>query len=119
MKNINQYKSILKKSLGGIFLIFIGLVAMYYYIYLTFEDSKLGNSIYYSFKGILIGPALFVMGIYVLAFTDGGKFSIQDLSSKEKRNFYFALFVGFALGFLALYFVNHNLEIYGYDTSNL
>lgn len=119
MKNINQYKSILKKSLGGLFLIFIGLVAMYYFIYLTIEDSKLGNSIYYSFKGILISPALFVMGVYVLAFTDGGKFSIQDLSSREKRIFYFALFVGFVFGFLALYFVNNNLEIYGYDTSNL
>lgn len=89
MEKINQYKSILKKSLGGLFLLFIGLVAMYYFIYLTIEDSKLGKIIDYSFKGILIGPALFVMGIYVLAFTKGGKFSIQELSSREKRISYY------------------------------
>ncbi|MBX9808451.1 MAG: hypothetical protein K2X95_11710, partial [Flavobacteriaceae bacterium] len=83
------------------------------------EAIKQGNDIDYSFKGIMIGPALFVMGIYLLVFTNGGKFSIQDLSSNEKRTFYFALLLGLALGFLALYFVNYTLEMYGYDTSNL
>jgi uncharacterized membrane protein len=119
LENSNHIISLLKKSIGGLFLTFVGLVAIYYFIYSIIEEIKQGNIIDYSFKGILIGPALFVMGIYLLVFTNGGKFSFQDLSSKEKKTFYLALGVGFALGFLALLIVNHYLTIYGYDTSNL
>ena len=119
MENSNHIISILKKYIGGLFLTFVGLAAIYYFIYSLIEEIKRGNSIDYSFKGILIGPALFVTGIYLLVFTNGGRFSIQNLSPNEKRNFYLALGVGFSLGFLALYWVNHTLEIYGYDTSNL
>ena len=119
MENSNHIISIVKKYLGGLFLTSVGLFCMYYFIYSSIEEIKRGYSIDYSFKGILIGPALFVMGIYLLVFTNGGKFSLQNLSPKEKRIFYLALGVGFALGFLALYWVNHTLEIYGYDTSNL
>ncbi len=119
MENSNHIISILKKYVGGLFLTFVGLIAIYYFSYSTIEEIKQGNSISYSFKGILIGPALFVMGIYLLVFTNGGKFSFQDLSFKEKKTFYLVLGVGFALGFLALYIVNHYLEVNGYDTSNL
>ena len=119
MENSNHIISIVKKSLGGLFLICVGLFCMYYFIYSTIEEIKQGNNIDYSFKGILIGPALFVMGIYLLVFTNGGKFSVQNLSSKEKKLFYIAIGIGLALGFLALYIVNHYLTIYGYDTSNL
>lgn len=117
MENSNKLN--LKKLLGGLLLSSVGLFASYYFIYLPITEIKLGKNIDYSFKGILIGPALFVVGIYLLLFMKGEKFSMQDLSSKEKIVFYFALFLGFALGFLAIYFVNHTLEIYGYDTSNL
>lgn len=119
MQNSSHIISILKKYVGGLFLTSVGLFCMYYFIYSTIEEIKQGNNIDYSFKGILIGPALFVTGIYLLVFTNGGKFSVQNLSSKEKRNFYLALGIGLALGFLALYWVNHYLEVYGYDTSNL
>lgn len=119
MQNSSHIISIVKKYIGGLFLTFVGLVAIYYFIYSTIEEIKHGNNIDYSFKGILIGPALFVMGIYLLVFTNGGRFSIQNLSSKEKKIFYLALGIGLVLGFLALYWVNHTLEIYGYDTSNL
>ena len=119
MENSNTNLSLFKKSLGGIFLLFVGLFCSYYFIYSPIESIKLGNTINYSFKGILIGPALFVVGIYLLVFTNGGKFSIQNLTSKQKKIFYFALLLGFAFGFLALYFVNQTLENYGYDTSNL
>ncbi len=119
MENSNRIISIIKKYIGGLFLISVGLFCMYYFIYSTIEEITRGISIDYSFKGILIGPALFAMGIYLLVFTNGGKFSIQDLSSNGKRAFYFALLLGLALGFLALYWVNYNLELYGYDTSNL
>lgn len=119
MENSNKFISIFKKSLGGAFLILVGLFCSYYFIYSPVEEIKSGNNIDYSFKGILIGPALFVVGIYLLIFTNGAKFSIQNLSSNEKRIFYFAVLLGLALGFLALYWVNYNLEIYGYDTSNL
>jgi hypothetical protein len=119
MEISNHIISIVKKYIGGLFLTSVGLFTMYYFIYSTIEEIKQGNNIDYSFKGILIGPALFVIGIYLLVFTNGGKFSVQNLSSKEKRIFYLALFIGFALGFLALYWVNHYLKIYGYDTSNL
>ena len=108
-----------RKSLGGLFLTSVGLISSYYFIYSTLQDIKSGSDIDYSFKGILIGPALFVMGIYILVFTKGGKFSIQNLSSKQKLFFYIALGLGFALGFLAIYWVNHNLKMYGYDISNL
>ncbi|GEM_PF-5198368 len=108
-----------KKHLGGIFLLLVGLFASYYFIYLPISAIKLGENIDYSFKGILIGPAIFVMGIYLLVFTKGGKFSMQELSDKEKKLFYGALIFGFALGFLALYFVHQTLKNYGYDTSNL
>lgn len=119
MENSNQNESFFKNSLGGLFLVFVGSFSMYYFIYLPFEEMKQGGDIDYSFKGILIGPAIFVMGIYVLLFTPGGKFSLQNLSSKEKKIFYFALLLGFILGFFALYWVNNELTIYGYDTSNL
>lgn len=119
MENSSANLSLIKKLLGGVFLLLVGLFCSYYFIYSPVEEIKLGNTIDYSFKGILIGPALFVVGIYLLVFTNGGKFSIQDLSSKEKKIFYFAVLLGFALGFLALYWVNYNLELYGYDTSNL
>jgi hypothetical protein len=119
MENSNTNISLFKKSLGGVFLLLVGLFCSYYFIYSPVEAIKLGNNIDYSFKGILIGPALFVVGIYLLVFTNGGKFSVQDLSPKQKKIFYFALLLGLALGFLALYWVNYNLEIYGYDTSNL
>jgi len=119
MENSNHIISIVKKSLGGIFLLLVGLFCSYYFIYSPVEEIKLGNTIDYSFKGILIGPALFVVGIYLLVFTNGGKFSIQNLAPKEKKIFYFALVLGLALGFLALYWVNYTLESYGYDTSNL
>ena len=118
MQNSNHI-SIVKKYIGGLFLTFVGLVAIYYFIYSTIQEIQQGKNIDYSFKGILIGPALFVTGIYLLVFTNGGKFSVQNLSSKEKRIFYLALGIGLALGFLALYIVNHYLEVYGYDTSNL
>jgi len=119
MGNSNTNISLFKKSIGGIFLLLVGLFCSYYFIYSPVEAIKLGNDIDYSFKGILIGPALFIMGIYLLVFTNGGKFSIQNLSSKEKKIFYFALLLGLTLGFLALFWVNYNLELYGYDTSNL
>lgn len=119
MENSNHIISILKKYIGGLFLTFVGLVAIYYFIFSTIEEIKRGTSIDYSFKGILIGPALFIMGIYLLVFTNGGRFSIQNLSSKEKKIFYLALGIGLALGFLALYIVNYYLEVYGYDSSNL
>ena len=119
MENSNTNIPLFKKSIGGIFLLLVGLFCSYYFIYSPVETIKLGNDIDYSFKGILIGPALFIMGIYLLVFTNGGKFSIQNLSTKEKNIFYFALVLGLALGFLALYWVNYNLEMYGYDTSNL
>ena len=119
MENSNHIISIVKKYIGGLFLTFVGLAAIYYFIYSPIEEIKQGNNIDYSFKGILIGPALFVMGIYLLVFTNGGRFSIQNLSPKEKRIFYLALGIGLALGFLALYIVNHYLEVYGYDSSNL
>jgi uncharacterized membrane protein len=119
MQNSSHIISILKKYVGGLFLTSVGLFCMYYFIYSTIEEIKQGNNIDYSFKGILIGPALFVMGIYLLVFTNGGKFSVQNLSPKEKRIFYLALGIGLALGFLALYIVNHYLEVYGYDSSNL
>jgi len=119
MGNSNQNESFFKKSLGGLFLTSVGLFSMYYFIYLPSEEMKQGGDINYSFKGILLGPAIFVMGIYVLLFTPGGKFSLQSLSSKEKQVFYFALLLGFALGFFALYWVNNELSMCGYDTSNL
>jgi hypothetical protein len=119
MENSNTNISLFKKSLGGVFLLLVGLFCSYYFIYSPVEEIKLGNNIDYSFKGILIGPALFVVGIYLLVFTNGGKFSIQNLSPKEKKIFYFSLLIGLALGFLALYWVNYNLEMYGYETSNL
>ena len=119
MENSNTNLSLFKKSIGGIFLLLVGLFCSYYFIYSPVAAIKLGNTIDYSFKGILIGPALFVMGIYILVFTNGGKFSIQNLSPKQKNIFYFALLLGLALGFLALFWVNYNLEINGYDTSNL
>jgi len=97
MENYNSIISFFKKYIGGIFLVLVGLFCSYYFIYSPVEAIKLGNTINYSFKGILIGPALFVVGIYILAFTKGGKFSIQELSDIEKRLFYFALILGFAI----------------------
>ena len=55
----------------------------------------------YSFRGILIGTALFVMGIYVLIYTNGDRFLMQNLNGKEKKAFYFAIAIGFAIGFFA------------------
>ena len=114
-----MYKFNFRKSLGGLFLTSVGLISSYYFIYSTLQDIKAGSDIDYSFKGILIGPVLIVVGIYLLVFTNGGKFSIKELSSNQKWIFYFALIIGFALGLFAIYLVNHNLEMYGYDISNL
>jgi uncharacterized membrane protein len=119
MENHNTNIHLLKKHLGGLFLTVAGLLSGYYFIYLTIEKIKSGNNIDFSYKGILIGPALFVIGMYLLVFTNGGKFSIQNLSSNKKNVFYFALLLGLTLGCLALYWVSYNLEIYGYDTSKL
>lgn len=119
MKNSNQIISILNKHKGGIFLIAVGIIAMYYFIYSPIEAMKNQVEIDYSFKMILIGPALFVMGLYLLVFTNGGKFSIENLSDKEKKMFYFAFIVGFAFGFLALYWFKNQLALNGYDTADL
>ncbi|MDQ5928718.1 MAG: hypothetical protein QG594_493 [Bacteroidota bacterium] len=119
MKKDKDYKSILINALGGILFTIIGIISSYYFIYLTIEDSKKGVNIDYSFKGILLGPTLFVMGIYLIIYKKERVFSIEKLAPIEKKIFYLALFLGFALGFLALYFVNQTLEINGYDTSVL
>ena len=70
----------------------------------------------YSFRGILIGLALFVMGIYVLIYANGDKFLMQNLNEKEKKAFYFAITRGFAIGFFALYWFKNKLAFYGYNT---
>lgn len=115
MERSNQIIAYLNRYKGGLFLIIIGAIAMYFFIYAPIEEMKKQIEIDYSFKGILIGPALFVMGIYVLIFTNGGKFSIQDLSDKEKKTFYSAFAVGFAFGFLALYWFKNQLALHGYN----
>ena len=117
MQKADYYKSILINALGGIVFTVVGLVCSYYFILLPITDSEKGISIDYSFKGILLGPALFVMGIYLIIFKKERVFSIEKLSPNEKKIFYFALFLGFALGFGALYLVNHSLETNGYDIS--
>lgn len=117
MEKADYYKSVLFNALGGILFTVVGLVCSYYFILLPITDSEKGINIDYSFKGILLGPALFVMGIYLIIYKKERFFSIEKLSPSEKKIFYFALFLGFALGFLALYVVNHTLNSNGYDTS--
>ncbi len=117
MGNLHKIRSFLKKSIGGIFLIVVGAISMYYFIYLPIERMKHQLVIDYFYKGILIGPAIFVMGFYILIFTPGGRFSLQNLSSKEKKLFYLAVFIGLALGFVALCWFKNQLAMNGYNTS--
>ncbi len=117
MGDLNKIRSFLNKSLGGIFLGVVGVISMYYFIYLPVEGMKQQLVINYSYKGILIGPAIFVMGFYILIFTRGGRFSLQNLSSKEKKLFYLAVFIGLALGFVALCWFKNQLAMNGYNTS--
>lgn len=119
MENYKTNIHLIKRHCCSILLTVVGLFSGYYFIYLTIEKIKSGHKVDFYYEGILISPSLFVVGIYFLIFGTGWNFSIQNLTPSEKKAFYFTLFIGLILGCLALYWVSYNLEMYGYDTSNL
>ena len=110
-KNPSRTRSVLI----GSFLILLGLVLGYFFIYRKVEQMKLQADITYSMKGMLLVSFSIVFGIFYLIFTPAGAGAWKDLTAKEKPFFIGALVLS-ALVFAGLaYWFNTQLIAYGYN----
>ena len=103
------------KILAGIFLILLGLVLGYFFVYAKVQEMKLQQDITYHMKLMILVPFCIVFGLYYIAFTPEGAGSWKELTQKQKPWFVAALVIS-ALATVGLaYWFNSQLTAYGYE----
>lgn len=104
-----------KKVLVGCFLVVLGIVLCYFFIYQKIQEMKLQQDITYSVKGMLLVPVCIVFGLYYILFTPSGSGALKDLSAKEKPYFWGAMAVFLLASAGLFYWFSLQLKAYGYQ----
>jgi hypothetical protein len=97
------------------FIILLGFVLGYFFIYRKIEIMKQGQDLYYSYKVIALVPMCISMGLYFMIFRINNDGHFKNLSPKDKRTFVIAM-VFMALSVIAtIVWFNGQLAKYGYN----
>ncbi len=103
-----------KVVLYCLFMMIIGLVFGYYFIYQKIEAMKAGLEIEYSYKVIALSPISLSMGLYFLFFRINNDGHFKDLQPKDKKIFVGAMvFISISVIATIVWF-NIQMKKYGY-----